>query len=397
MSYIGISPYLYKNSVSTVDTFDDISGSFNGSTTIFNITVGGASYTRLTAKACLIVLGGIVQEAGVDYTIDGGQITFTTAPVAGLTFEGRHLFGLNAVDTPTLGSVYPATLSTGGPYWNTSGNVGIGTINPTSKLTIGNSAVQEQTYIRLQRNATGGYWAGINWYDGTTRKSFIEENSDFDLRFGTNNTERMRITSGGYLKASNNGTYQDVNAPYSEFCNNTTYTPALFLSQSNTSFTDNVLFVEGYRNTTNNSWYLISAYNRTAAAYKFRVADSGNVTNTNGSYGTISSDIRLKENIINATSKLEDIMKLRVVNFNFIDNEQKQIGFIAQEMEEVFPSLVFKNDTREYDEEGNVISGFEDTRGLKVGMEFALLVKAIQELKAENDSLISRIELLENK
>ena len=33
-----------------------------------------------------------------------------------------------------------------------------------------------------------------------------------------------------------------------------------------------------------------------------------------------------------------------------------------------------------YDEEGNVIyHGYEDTRGLKVGMDFAILVKAIQE------------------
>jgi len=125
MAYNGISPYLYKNSVSTVDTFDDISGSFNGSTSTFNITVGGASYTRLTAKACLIVLGGIVQEAGIDYTINAGQIIFTTAPVSGLSFEGRHLFGLNGVDTPTSGSVYPSTLSAGGPSWDTSGNVSV--------------------------------------------------------------------------------------------------------------------------------------------------------------------------------------------------------------------------------------------------------------------------------
>jgi len=125
MAYNGISPYLYKNSISTVDTFDDISGSFNGSATVFNITVSGASYTRLTAKACLIVLGGVVQEAGIDYTINAGQITFTTAPVSGLTFEGRHLFGLNGVDTPTSGSVYPSTLSAGGPSWDTSGNVSV--------------------------------------------------------------------------------------------------------------------------------------------------------------------------------------------------------------------------------------------------------------------------------
>ena len=87
-----------------------------------------------------------------------------------------------------------------------------------------------------------------------------------------------------------------------------------------------------------------------------------------------------------------------------IGHEQKQIGFIAQEFEQVFPDLVVKTDTREYDEDGNVTSGLEDTRGLKVGMEFAILTKAIQEQQAIIESqnskieqLISRIETLENK
>jgi hypothetical protein len=56
-------------------------------------------------------------------------------------------------------------------------------------------------------------------------------------------------------------------------------------------------------------------------------------------------------------------------------------------MQEIFPSFVYEKDTREYDEDGIVISGYEDSLGIKVGMEFAILVKAIQELKAEIDEL----------
>jgi hypothetical protein len=83
-----------------------------------------------------------------------------------------------------------------------SGNSGIGTSTPQSiangiSLTIGDSATQHQPYLAFRRNSTGGYWAGINWYDQTTRKSFIEENSDFDLRFGTSNTLRLTISSTG--------------------------------------------------------------------------------------------------------------------------------------------------------------------------------------------------------
>ena len=48
---------------------------------------------------------------------------------------------------------------------------------------------------------------------------------------------------------------------------------------------------------------------------------------------------------------------------------------------------MYETDTREYDEDDNVVSGYEDTKGLKVGMEFAILVKAIQELSAKVEAL----------
>jgi hypothetical protein len=129
--------------------------------------------------------------------------------------------------------------------------------------------------------------------------------------------------------------------------------------------------------------------------------DDGDIKNINGSYGTISSDERVKENIVEATSKLDDILSLKVKNFNFIGDNKKQIGLIAQEVEEVFPSWVNTRDTRIYkthdehgvplEEQGELVSGYEDGKGLKVGMEFAVLVKTIQELNAKIVALESRI------
>ena len=129
--------------------------------------------------------------------------------------------------------------------------------------------------------------------------------------------------------------------------------------------------------------------------------DDGDIKNINGSYGTISSDERVKENVVEATSKLDDILSLKVKNFNFIGDNKKQIGLIAQEVEEVFPSWVNTRDTRIYkthdehgvplEEQGELVSGYEDGKGLKVGMEFAVLVKTIQELNAKIVALESRI------
>ena len=134
--------------------------------------------------------------------------------------------------------------------------------------------------------------------------------------------------------------------------------------------------------------------------------DDGDIKNINGSYGTISSDERVKENIVDATSKLDDILSLSVKNFNFIGDNKKQIGLIAQDVESIFPSWVKTSDTRIYkthdengvplEEQGELVSGHEDGKSLKVGMEFAILTKAIQEQQEIIESLKQRIEQLEN-
>ena len=68
----------------------------------------------------------------------------------------------------------------------------------------------------------------------------------------------------------------------------------------------------------------------------------GNFSQTDGTYSS-SSDLRLKKNITDRTGMLEDVMKLKVKEYHFktqSDNEQKRIGFIAQDVEALFPSLV---------------------------------------------------------
>ena len=67
---------------------DDISSSFNNSTTTFDLTVSSSAFAPNNAQSLQISLGGVIQEPVTDYTIDGTTITFTTAPNAGLDFFG---------------------------------------------------------------------------------------------------------------------------------------------------------------------------------------------------------------------------------------------------------------------------------------------------------------------
>jgi hypothetical protein len=148
MAYNGISPYLFNNNLTNVQLIDDISGSFNGSTRTFNLTVGGASYHAVSARSLIIVLGGIVQKPEVDYTVSTGQITFTVAPVSGLTFAARNIYGLNAINNVNDGVITPIKLSTGALTWTVGGNVGIGTANPQYKLDVnGTINITEGFYV----------------------------------------------------------------------------------------------------------------------------------------------------------------------------------------------------------------------------------------------------------
>lgn len=100
----------------------------------------------------------------------------------------------------------------------------------------------------------------------------------------------------------------------------------------------------------------------------FLVGSDGSVYNSTGTYGTVSDRI-LKENILPATSKLDDLMKVNIVNYNLIDDlsKTKQIGVIAQELEEIFPGLVTTNK--------------DGIKSVKTSVMIPILIKAVQELK----------------
>ena len=115
---------------------------------------------------------------------------------------------------------------------------------------------------------------------------------------------------------------------------------------------------------------------------------NGNITNTNNSYGSLS-DERKKENIVDATPKLDKLMEVKVRNFNLIGEETKQIGVVAQELEEVFPGMI--SESKDPDSKDETLY-----KSVKYSVFVPMLIKAIQELKSDNDSLKARIETLEN-
>ncbi|MCZ4222522.1 tail fiber domain-containing protein [Pedobacter rhodius] len=60
-------------------------------------------------------------------------------------------------------------------------------------------------------------------------------------------------------------------------------------------------------------------------------------------YLSQGSDIRLKKNIKELKSVSENLRAVRAVEYDRVDNEEHQIGFIAQDMQKIFPNLVIEN------------------------------------------------------
>lgn len=109
---------------------------------------------------------------------------------------------------------------------------------------------------------------------------------------------------------------------------------------------------------------------------------SGGTTNWAGYFngnlaytGTLSnpSDIRLKENLRPIEDAIDKLVALRGIYFNNVGSEQRKVGVIAQEVETVLPEAVT-----------------EDAEGYKYvsyPMLTPVLIEAVKELKAENDTL----------
>jgi hypothetical protein len=160
------------------------------------------------------------------------------------------------------------------------------------------------------------------------------------------------------------------------FSSNLSYT--LVLNNGSAAGTS-YIFLEGRHTATDNSGG--------TGTRSFLVTTNGNVTNTNGSYGTIS-DVKLKENIVNAGSQWNDFKAIQIRNWNFKaetgHETHRQIGPIAQELETVCPGLVFETPDR--DEDGNETG--EVTKGVNQSVLYMKAVKALQEA-------MERIETLE--
>jgi hypothetical protein len=199
-------------------------------------------------------------------------------------------------------------------------------------------------------------------------------------------TERARITSGGDFLLGTTSVLNSSVATLFKTATGANQRVATFVNNGTSGFTTAAGIIISYPNAANGdgSTFIQCMDGNTD---RFYVLGSGNVQNANNSYGAIS-DAKLKENVTDATPKLEKLQQVRVVNYNLIGEAQKQIGVIAQELEQVFPGMV--EETVDRDAEGNDIG--TTTKSVKYSVFVPMLIKALQEQQAIIESLKARLD-----
>jgi len=312
-------------------------------------------------------------------TLDG--TTGITTP--GLTNTGTEtVVNLTTTGNTTLGDATSDTLTVGvtGIVKDASGNVGIGTASPSYPLDI--------------RTTSGGGF-GVSLSGGTTITTAQGTTTNVDMNFVTKgtglytftqgSTERMRISSGGVvLIGATAATAAEILKATGTALDRVVH----FENTNNASGAQVIRSVMGVNASNTSSYHMVC----TANGDKLYIYGNGNVVNVSNSYGALS-DIKLKENIVDATPKLADLMQVKVRNYNLIGDTTKQIGVVAQELETVFPAMI--DESPDIDGEGGNLSTV--TKSVKYSVFVPILIKAIQEQQALITALTARITALETK
>ena len=268
-------------------------------------------------------------------------------------------------------------------------------ISASGELDISSSS--STSLISATASGSANLVMGTNFSGSATQgmpnqSGFINMRQSFPIVFGTAETERMRIHSGGHITA---GT--------------TSFGNHFFVYQAPTGGNAVTKIRNSSSNTSNQVCLLLSINERTDTNSAFLQGNNG-FSNfylfANGTHSFTSDENRKKNIETTRDGYLEDLAKLRVVKYNWKNDEDgadKELGLIAQEVEKVFPKLVMEDPQNASDTDETKF------KMIKTSVLPMMLLKALQEantkitaLETENktqatqiDDLISRVTALE--
>ena len=327
------------------------SGNVGIGTASSNISAGASGSTALTISASTADNGnrnGLLELRGTRSTtgnIVSYMRTFNNSATTPIT-DIQSIRG----SADTLGEMAFFTSNTERMRIDSSGNLLVGTTDGAF-INGGGIKIANATAARLKLcdsdSAGTGASDGFELTQSGTAAYIYQNENDF-MAFGTNALERMRIASNGDVLVGTTSTATNIPG-----CQLREDGKALFSSDSNYP-----LFVSR----TDGTGGAVGFYNG-----GITLVGSITINASSTSYNT-SSDVRLKENIVDAPAGNIDAIRVRSFDWK-ADGLHQTYGMVAQELVDVAPEAVSQGETE------------DDTWGVDYSKLVPMLVKEIQDLR----------------
>ncbi|WP_413942646.1 tail fiber domain-containing protein [Bdellovibrio sp. HCB-162] len=396
----------------------DVNGSFNAT----SINIGGTAFnpgayvdtsTNQTTIAGNKTFTGTLTASGAGTGLSvtnnmtvGGVATAAGFASSSLGSAGSPAFSFvsdpnTGMYSPTADALSLATAGTEKVRVTSAGNLGIGTTNPLGKFVVSKSGAEG---LEIWPGDWPGGATGISSYNRNTSayNALQIDASTISLAPGGLATSGLNVTTTGVgIGLTSPSARLDITTAGSS-ANETGF---ILRNPSTAAYSvTNMDFYTGgawknsvwtmRNNTGSGGIFGITLADSTGAAQeRFRIMDSGNVGigttspseklevagNVKATEFLYTSDARLKKDVVTLPEALQKVLQLRGVNFTWKANDQKTMGFIAQEVEKVYPELVRTDSSSGY-------------KAVQYGNIVAVLVEALKQEHQERIDAQNRCE-----
>jgi hypothetical protein len=348
----------------------------------------------------------------------GGAVSTATAVGSGAlatTNTGTYIsaFGTNALNSNTSGG-YNTAIGAASLYNNSTGsyNTGIGMWALQANTTASdNTAVGYQAgYSNTTgtrnaylgngagySNSTNNANTGVGW--GSLNANTAAHNTGFGYQSLYNNTTGTFNTAlGDAALLSNTTGFNNTAVGYQAGYSITTQSYNIYIGygcgSAQTGAGNVLLGASSFSGYNGNDQVAIKVGNSGREALYADIGGGGSFRQySNSATWAVTSDQRVKENIVEITNGLEKIVALRPVTFDYITSKEHNAGFIAQDFQTVLPDQVKKVKARP--EEAELV-GEDEIYSIQQNL-VPYLVNAIKDLKTIVDAQAAEIAELKAK